>query len=225
MSQLSIRVEPVARPGDPHAMVASERGPVRVGLIAEPGLVETGAPDLIEPIVGFRNWRILRSGPGCGQLSSPHFAVSWPSPTQRAECHRLRSAEDLLREQHAAPEPGCGCGICAFHAPTGDFSKVDFRGVSGIVTVWGRIEVDSAGMRAEIARVEALAVYSRWGRTQREAVVDVADDLGVDIVDLRELGAAAGDYGEPLPGALLDHGRGGRARERLAALLRSRVGE
>jgi len=226
MSQLSIRVEPVAGPGDPHSTVASERRPVRLGLIAERGLVETGAPDLIEPIVGFRNWRIFRTGPACGQLCSPHFPVSWSAPTLRAECHRLRSPEDLLREQHAAPKPGCGCGISAYHSPTGEFSKVDFRGVSGIVTVWGRIEVDSEGMRAEIARVEALAIYSRWGRPQREAVADVADDLGVEIVDLHELEAAAGDYGEPLPGALLDHGRRrDSVRERFAALLRSRVGE
>src|SRR5215218_5458501 len=164
MSQLSIRVEPVADPAGRHTAARSERAPVLVGLVAEPVLAETEPPDLIEPIVGFRNWRIFCEGHTPGRLSSPYFPVPWSAPTLRAECHRLRTAEDLLREQHAAPAPGCGCGISAYHAATGEFSKVDYRGVSGIVTVWGRIEVDSDGMRAEHARVEALATYSRWSR-------------------------------------------------------------
>jgi hypothetical protein len=223
MSQLSIRVEPVADPTGRQTMVPSEQGSVLVGLIAEPGPVATEPPDLIEPIVGFRNWRIFRDGHAPGRLSSPYFPVSWSTQTLRAECHRLRTAEDLLREQHAAPAPHCGCGISAYHAPTGEFSKVDYRGVSGIVTVWGRIEVDSEGMRAEHARVEALASYSRWSRAQRGAVAEVADELGVDVVDLRELGAAAGDYGEPLPAALLRSERSSGVRERFMALLGSRV--
>ena len=225
MSQLSIRVEPVAEIAERHTSVRASRGLVRVGLIDEPGLVEAEPPDLIEPIVGFRSWRIFRSGQTAGQLSSPSFPVIWSTPTLSAECHRLRTAEDLLREQHSAPAPDCGCGIGAYHAPTAEFSKVDYRGVSGIVTVWGRIEVDSEGMRAEHARVEALAIYSRWSRPQREAVARVADDLGVDVVDLHELGAAASGYGEPLPATLLGDERLNGMRERLMALLRSRVGE
>jgi hypothetical protein len=224
MSQLSIRVEPVADAAG-RTMARSERGAVLVGLIAEPGPFETEPPDLIEPIVGFRNWRIFHDGYAPGQLSSPYFPVTWAAPTLRAECHRLGSAEDLLRKQHAAPAPGCGCGICAYHAPTGEFSKVDYRGVSGIVTVWGRIEVDSEGMRAENARVEAFAVYSRWSRAQREAVARVAGELGVELVDLDELGAAASDYGKPLPTALVEDERLNGVRERFRALLRSRVGE
>jgi hypothetical protein len=204
MSQLSIRIEPAAGPAARPTTVGSQRG--HLGLIVKPDLIEVEAPDLIEPIVGFRNWRIFRTGHARRQLSSPYFPVSWSDPTLRATCHQLRSAEDLLREPHAAPEPDCGCGICAYHEPTGAFSKVDFRGVSGVVTVWGRIEADSEGMRAEYARVEALAIYSRWSRAQREAVAAVADELGVDVVDLHDLGAAAGDYGEPLPAALLSAG-------------------
>jgi len=32
---------------------------------------ESRLPDLIEPIVGFRNWRIFRTGPAAHGLSSP----------------------------------------------------------------------------------------------------------------------------------------------------------
>lgn len=222
MSQLSIKIEPAAGPPPVPTSVRSERGQ-RVGLVVESDLVEVEAPDLIEPIVGFRNWRIFRSGHLRGRLSSPYFPVAWSEPTLRAKCHRLRSAEDLLRESHAAPEPDCGCGICAYHEPTGAFSEVDFRGVSGIVSVWGRIELDFEGMQAEYARVEALAIYSRWSRAQREAVAGVADELGVDVVDVHDLGAAAGDYGQPLSAALVGDERPSGMRERFAALLQSRV--
>jgi hypothetical protein len=198
MSPITITVEQVARPG------------------------ESRLPDLIEPIVGFRNWRIFRTGPA--ELSSPYLPVVWSEPVVRAECRRWRSPEDLLRETHAAPHPDCGCGIRAYQTPTGDFSKVDYRAVSGIVTVWGRIEIESDEMRAELARVEALGVYRRWSRRQQDAVREVASRLGADIVDLHELDAAARSYGAPPPPSLLAEPRAPGVRGRFAALFKSRVG-
>jgi hypothetical protein len=184
---------------------------------------ESRGPDLIEPIVGFRNWRIFRTGPGAGELSSPYLPVVWSEPVVRAECRRWRTPEDLLREPHAAPHPDCACGIRAYEAPQTHFSQVDYRAVSGIVTLWGRIEIDRGDMRAELARVEALGVYRRWSRRQQDSVREVASNLGVDIVDLHDLDAAAASYGapaQPLPPA------GPRApgvRDRFAALFTSRV--
>ena len=221
MSPVRISVEPLVPSSERHV----GRGALRVGLIADPVPLEAETPDLIEPIVGFRSWRILRDGPAQGELSSPNFPVSWSEPVLRAECRRFRSTEDLLREPHRAPEAACGCGICARHAPTTDFSKVDFRGVSGIVTVWGRIDVDSDGLRAEYARVEALGLYSRWTPHQTQAVSEVAGELGVDLVDLHELGVVARSYGEVLPASLLSDERPRSVRDRFAALFKSRVGE
>ena len=143
----------------------------------------------------------------------------------RAECRRWRTTEALLETQHAAPQPGCGCGIRAYHAPTGEFSKVDHRGVSGIVTVWGRIEIGADEMRAELARVEALAVYSRWSRRQRDAVREVAVNLGAELVDLRELAAAAAGFGAPPPASLLAEPSPKAIRDRFVALFTSRVGD
>ena len=74
--------------------------------------------------------------------------------------------------------------------------------MSGIVTVWGAIEVEGDEMRAEVARIEALALYHRWDRGQLEAVRAIADSLGTDLIDLRELGAAAERYGQGLPPSL-----------------------
>ena len=191
----------------------------------EPVAASVGAPDLIEPVVGFRNWRIFRDGRRYGELSSPYLPVSWTERVQRAECRRRSSVEQLLQEPHRAPSPGCGCGISAYHAPTGDFSKVDFRAVSGIVTVWGAIEVEGDEMRAEVARIEALALYHRWDRGQLEAVRAIADSLGTDLIDLRELGAAAERYGQGLPPSLSANDRPVSLRDRFAAVFTSRVGD
>ena len=200
MSLITITVESAARPG------------------------ESRLPDLIEPIVGFRNWRIFQTGPAAGALSSPFLPVSWAQRVVRAECRSWRSADDLLRTPHTAPDPDCGCGIRAYRAPTSEFSKVDYRAVSGIVTLWGRIEIDRDEMRAQLARVEALGIYRRWSRRQQEAVREVAASLGVDLVDLHELGVAAASYGAlPLPSLVADPQAHG-LRDRFAAAFASRVG-
>jgi hypothetical protein len=145
------------------------------------------APDLIEPIVGFRNWRIVD-----GALTSPYAGTAWHEALLCARCLSSDGA-------HAAPSPGCDCGVSAYHEPQLRFSKVDFRGVSGIVTLWGRVEVHPDRMRAEFARIEALAIYSRWSARQRNAVTTVARRLGVDLVELHEQDAAAAGYGAALP--------------------------
>jgi hypothetical protein len=200
MSSVTITVEPLARP-------------------------EGRPSQLIEPVVGFRSWRIQRDGPAAGLLSSPYFPVSWTEPVMRATCRRWRTAEQLLCPAHAAPDVDCGCGIRAYERPTADFSKVDYRAVSGIVTVWGRIAIDRSEMRAELARVEALALYDRWSRRQRDAVRETAAELGADLVGVHELQAAALGYGAPPPPALLAEPRPARVRDRFVALFGSRVGD
>ncbi len=225
MSPITITVEPVAPPAGRVTDRAHPQGAPGVEIVAAPEHGQAHAPDLIEPVVGFRNWRILRTGPAPGELSSPYFQVAWSEPVIRAECRRWRTPEALLDTPHVAPQSECGCGIRAYHTPTGEFSKVDYRAVSGIVTVWGRIEIDADEMRAELARVEALAVYSRWSRRQRDAVQDVAANLGVELVDLRELGIAAADFGAPPPASLLADHPAEAIRDRFVALFTSRVGD
>lgn len=224
-SASTFTVEPVAASGERLRAQAVGRDSAGVSVLLDRQILEGRAPDLIEPVVGFRNWRIFRDGPRDGELSSPYLPVSWTERVQRAECRRRSSVEELLQEPHRAPTPGCGCGISAYHAPTGDFSKVDFRAVSGIVTVWGAIEVDSDEMRAEVARIEALALYHRWDRGQLEAVRAIADRLGTDLVDLRELGATAQRYGQGLPPSLIASDRPASLRDRFAAVFTSRVGD
>jgi hypothetical protein len=149
------------------------------------------APDLIEPLVGFRNWRVID-----GVLSSPYAPLAWREPVVCARC--LREPES-----HRAPAPGCDCGISAYHEPDLRFASVDFRGVSGIVSLWGCVEIHDDRMRAEYARVEALAMHPRWSTRMRHAVTAVAAELGAELVDLREQHEAASAYGALAPPALL----------------------
>ncbi len=173
-----------------------------------PPLPEAAAfetPDLIEPIVAFRSWRLVD-----GALRSVYLPFFWTAPEVSATCMVDDSpdadAARTARAGHQAPDRGCTCGVYAYYRPDVNFPTVDYRGVSGIVSLWGTIELHAEGMRAERARVDALALYSRWTTGQIDAVREVAATLGVDLVDLDEIEEAAPRYGrhiarELVPGA------------------------
>ena len=177
-----------------------------------PGLPESAGfqtPDLIEPVVAFRSWRVVD-----GALRSVYLPVFWTEKEVKATCMSAESPDaDAPRSAspgHSAPDRGCTCGVYAYYEPDRNFPTVDYRGVIGIVSLWGTIELHEDGMRAEHARVEALAVYSRWTTRQIDTVRQVAADLGVDVVDLDEIEEAARRYGrhitpELVPGGAGDH--------------------
>lgn len=170
------------------------------------------APDLIEPVVGFRDWRVED-----GQLASRHLPMLWTEQTMRAECFPIGGyafASELDPETHEAPGVSCSCGIYAWHRPQGEFSIVDVRGVTGIVTLWGTLQAYAEGMRAEYARVEALAVYDRWTAAKKSLVGGIASALGADLVELERLPEASRDYGQPIPDEMLPQ-EGSAPRRRL----------
>ncbi len=166
------------------------------------------APDLIEPVVAFRSWRVVDEG-----LRSVYLPVLWTGRDMTAACMCSESPDADARRSappgHGAPDRGCTCGIYAYYEPDLNFPTVDFRGVAGIVTLWGSIELHEEGMRAEHARVEALALYSRWSTRQIDAVRALASDLEVDLVDLDGIAEAARRYGRPVAPELVP----GAARE------------
>lgn len=159
------------------------------------------APDLIEPLVAFRRWRVIG-----GRLRSPYASFFWDEPVIHAQCEAFRCCPPDVsgaHGPHAAPHPECSCGIYAYLEPDREFSMVDYRGVTGIVTLWGNVEVHVDGLRAEHARVEALALYDRWCARQKNAVWRVAEELGIDLIELDEIDRCAERYGGRLPAALL----------------------
>ena len=151
----------------------------------------TYAPDLVEPVVAFRAWRILD-----GALLSPYIPCRWDGRVMHAVCYpanrSLTFGRGWLSEAHASPHPDCRCGIYAYHRPGAQQYFGEWEWVEGIVTAWGCIEAHADGLRAEHARVEALA-----GRG------DIAARLGADVVERGELREAAVRYGAPLPPSLL----------------------
>ena len=151
----------------------------------------TLAPDLIEPVVAFRAWRVLDD-----RLLSPYIPCRWDGPVMQATCYPANRAltfgRGWLGAAHDSPHPACRCGIYGYHRPGAQAYFGEWVWVEGVITVWGRIEAHADGLRAEHARVEAL--------TGRPAI---ARRLGVDHLAREELAAAGADYGAPLPPALL----------------------
>jgi hypothetical protein len=161
--------------------------------LASTDIVE--APDLIEPVVAFRKWRVVD-----GRLRSLYEPIFWLDPMQQAECR----AHHRGNPPHEAPQSGCSCGIYASHDPDYEFPTIDYRGVSGIVTAWGNLEVDADGIRAEWVQVEALSIYQHWAKRQRDAVLAVAESLGSDVIDLYDLEAAVKHYGVRLDPCMVE---------------------
>ncbi len=169
-------------------------------------MTATTVPDLIEPVVGFRKWGIVR-----GHLSSPFIPLAWRDREVHARCYpanrTLVFGHGWVDEPHDAPHPECQCGVYAYHRPPPDGPIPYLDRVAGIVTLWGRVEVHGDGMRAQHARVEALAVRPHLGSRQVERVDRIASQLAVDVVDHSQLAMAAREYGGPLPVELMPETR------------------
>lgn len=147
------------------------------------------------PVVAFRNWRVTDAG-----LCSLRTGAVWRSRELTAECRPQRLV-DLVLPAHSAPDARCSCGIHAYRRFDPRPSMVDHRGVTGVVTLWGRVEREGHGLRAQHARVECLGVYERWASRQKQAVAAVAENLGCELVELQRLPFVAARYADPLPAA------------------------
>jgi hypothetical protein len=150
-----------------------------------------GAPDFVEPIVGYRQWRLLE-----GRLRSLFSESSWLGPELQARCPVGG------HDPQITPAQACSCGIYAYYDPcprTASAATHDLIG--GAVVVWGRIELHATGMRAEHARIVALALPVSRG-PKRRAAAEVAERLGIPLVPHRRLRSAAAEHGAPLQSSL-----------------------
>ena len=149
------------------------------------------APDLIEPIVGFRHWRLVE-----GALSSMFSTTGWQTAQMTARC----TLGD--HDPGHTPSPDCTCGIYAYYEPcprTASALSSDL--VGGAVVVWGRVEAHATGVRAEHARIVALDL-PRIRARKRNAVARIAEQLGVRAVPHDQLKAEALAHGASLPSSL-----------------------
>ena len=169
---------------------------VRLAGVRDSQTRECVAEDTIGPIIGYREWVLITD-----EILSPLARTPWGAGPMRAEClPDCRRAQGLWRtaSTHLEPAPahGCVCGIYALFTPQQSRGRERLAVVRGAVVLWGRIELHQRGMRAEFARIVALALPS--SRSRAAAVARVAELLDVEAVPARALPLAARAYGDPL---------------------------
>lgn len=165
------------------------------------------APDLIEPVVGFRAWRMVG-----GRLMSPYIPCRWEGRVMHATCWPANRTVlphppvGWLDAPHESPHPECQCGVYAYHRPGVQAYYGEWLWTEGVVTVWGRLEAHRDGLRAAHAQIEALAHPPRNEPERRAAAEAVAAQLEVPLVPRAGLAEEAARHGAPLPGGMLPRG-------------------
>lgn len=166
----------------------------------------TLVPDLIDPVVGFRAWRMVG-----GKLLSPYIPCRWDGREMHAECwpanRTLFKGKGWLEDPHESPHPDCQCGVYAYHRPGVQGYYGEWLWTEGVVTVWGQLEAHRDGLRAARARIEALALPPTNEPERRRAVQAVAEELGIPLVPRAGLSDEAARYGSPLSDGLLPAAR------------------
>jgi hypothetical protein len=152
--------------------------------------MEAAAPDLIRPVIGFRQFRLVGA-----ELWSVRASHRWVRGVQTAHCVAERPHE-------APPAKGCTCGFYARYTPpprTASAATPDL--VAGAVALWGRIELHAHGLRAQHAMVVALALPLARG-AKRGRTLAAAEALAIPAVPARALTAAALAHGDVIPRAM-----------------------
>jgi hypothetical protein len=104
------------------------------------------APDLIDPIVGYRQWRLAG-----GVLMSLFNDTRWRRMDLTARC------DGGAHHPKCVPDHHCSCGIYAYYDPCPRTASAVTRDlVAGAVVLWGTVELHATGLRAEHAQIVAL---------------------------------------------------------------------
>jgi hypothetical protein len=122
---------------------------------AEPHKVGPRVPDRIEPITGWRAWRVERSDPPV--LKALGQDTLWlPKKALKAVC------SGRYDDRHQAPLKFCECGIWAFNdmkqlvPALSGYENVD---VVGEVSLWGKVIECANGYRAQFAYPAELWLF------------------------------------------------------------------
>ena len=161
------------------------------------------APHVIEPIIGFRQWVVVAD-----EMMSPLARTAWSDEPMQAEClAQCRRAGGLWRlpSEHdgPAPDPECVCGIYGLFDPELSRRRDRLSRVAGAAVMWGRLEVHETGMRAEFARIVALALPGGRHPGPDRMVARMARRIGVEAVPAHDLEAVARLHGQPVPAVLV----------------------
>lgn len=158
-------------------------------------------PDLLEPVVGFRTFRVIRGQPAkeaLDQEATKAYLVSptyedniWDPGVNKAGC----AIGNGHRPPTRSPVNTCQCGFYSYY--TGKYVPVGGLTIFGIVTSWGKIEAHPTGMRSEFMQIHAL-----WGgRILKDLGAEWEDVLQFDIQHYtrEEFIAMASEFGSSIP--------------------------
>jgi hypothetical protein len=151
-------------------------------------------PDAIDPVVGWRYWRMDRSGRLLASLGGS--GRGWrPGVAQRASCASQRDPNDfrfehvsgILTAPHDSPAERCRCGIYAARS-LDDLRSQMLLGlgiaVVGEVLLWGKVIPGSRGYRAQFAYPKHLYVMTR-GLRREKRMIDALAVYGTPIGTIR----------------------------------------
>lgn len=105
-------------------------------------------PFSIEPVLGWRVWRLVRIRGRLALRSLTHDSVWMPDESMHATCGRMSSSG------HRSPGDGCTCGLYATSTPEALARARVFNpgtGVVGAIAMWGRVVEHGRGARSEFA--------------------------------------------------------------------------
>jgi hypothetical protein len=149
-------------------------------------------PDVAEPIIGWRYWRLDRHRRQLASLTG-HTEV-WPVRRAfQAACRYARRDPTDIRYQfvggfkrarHDAPEEGCTCGIYAARDLKNLRAKMLFGlglMVVGEVAMWGKVIPGTRGYRAQFAYPRRLYVVQRTADWDQSSTVRALGVYGVPV--------------------------------------------
>ena len=160
------------------------------------------APDLAEPIVGWRYWRLARDRRKLSSLTG-HTQEWPPNKAFAAICRyarrdpsdfRFRYAGGGKPAAHEAPTEGCTCGVYAARDLKNLRAKMLYGlglMVVGEVSLWGKVIPGTRGYRAQFAYPRRLFVVQRtvdWDQSRTVAALGVYG-VPVEVVAYREVAA------------------------------------
>lgn len=149
------------------------------------------APDLIDPIIGYRQWRLVGS-----DLTSLFNDTRWEHAQLSARCDSREHHPELV------PDHACSCGVYGYYDPCPRTASAFTRDlVAGAVIMWGSVELHGTGLRSEHAQIVALELPLSHG-AKRRRLLEIADRLGVAAVPHRQLRSVAREHGVPVDRSL-----------------------
>lgn len=153
------------------------------------------APDLIEPLLGFRAWVL---GPH-GSLEAVTAQTSWDRGENVASCP--------VGDHEGVPGEDCVCGLYALH-DVADPRLNPAMFVIGSIAAWGDIEIYGTGFRAERAMILGLSYHPRMSRGSGRRLKMASEFYDVRVVQHARLADYSLRFARPLDRTHLPNGRG-----------------